>query len=430
VFVGRVTKNSGEGNGAGFGRMFVEEVVHGLPKDIGEVEVDTLANTSCYMRITEGSRIVLYGSRDPKNPKLIHYHACSFSFQVNGNEALLDALRNAEAGGPPRLVGAVTKRTELYGGARASAGVKVIAEKDGQRMETTTTGDGQFEFRVITPGNWKLNIEGPGLIQDPEHNYPKSSPTVPANGCEALDLSTVADGHIRGTVSEKDGHVIAGVPVQVFVFDELRREFESGKTAEAVSLQDGTYDIGGLPPQDYIVGVNADKYSDKLAYPPTFYGSNTRDSAARIGLKEAQQVDGINLVLSAARKTATVIFDIRFEDGKPVTATGTSKNGESHRVVSSISVSADDLNGIQRRLAHDDAPITDGRIRVELWSGETYKFHVTHTEIGLIENAKEGSPHMFINEWEATAGPIRLTEPETTLRVIVFPKKDEPLQRR
>jgi hypothetical protein len=47
-----------------------------------------------------------------------------------------------------------------------------------------------------------------------------------------------------------------------------------------------------------------------------------------------------------------------------------------------------------------------------------------------METAKENSPHIFFNDWEATAGPIRLTEPETTLRVIVFPKKDEPLQRR
>src|SRR5437870_2963175 len=65
VFVGRVTMDSGEGVGAGLGRMIVEEVLHGLPKDIGEVDVDTMARTSCYMRLEEGTRVVLYGSRDP-----------------------------------------------------------------------------------------------------------------------------------------------------------------------------------------------------------------------------------------------------------------------------------------------------------------------------------------------------------------------------
>jgi hypothetical protein len=39
------------------------------------------------------------------------------------------------------------------------AGIKVVAEKDGERLETATTGDGQFEFRVISPGAWKLNLE-------------------------------------------------------------------------------------------------------------------------------------------------------------------------------------------------------------------------------------------------------------------------------
>jgi hypothetical protein len=206
--------------------MRVDEVLHGLPKDIGEVDVDTMAFTSCYMRLEEGSRVVLYGSQDPKNPKLIHYHACSFSFRVVGNEALLDGLRNAELSGPPRLVGAVTKKIEKYGpGARAGAGIKVVAQKDGERIETVTAGDGQFEFRVITPGPWKLNVESPGILDDLE--YSKNLATVPANGCQAQYLSAIADGHIRGRVTDKEGKPVAGIPVQVFTFDARLKEIDS-----------------------------------------------------------------------------------------------------------------------------------------------------------------------------------------------------------
>src|SRR6266478_7281079 len=61
VFVGRVIEDSGEGFGHGPAKMIVEEVLHGLPKDLREVIVDTLAGTSCYMRLQKDERYVIYG---------------------------------------------------------------------------------------------------------------------------------------------------------------------------------------------------------------------------------------------------------------------------------------------------------------------------------------------------------------------------------
>lgn len=59
VFVGTVTQDSGEGTGTGPGRMAVEEVLHGLPKDVREVTVDTSAGTSCYRRLKLHERYVI-----------------------------------------------------------------------------------------------------------------------------------------------------------------------------------------------------------------------------------------------------------------------------------------------------------------------------------------------------------------------------------
>jgi len=425
VFVGRVTKDSTDKLGQGFGRMLVEEVLHGLPNDIGEVEVDTMAGTSCYMRLEEGSRVVLYGSRDPKNARLIHYHACSFSFRVDGNEALLDALRNAEAGGPPRLVGTVNKRIEQYGGGpRAGAGIKVIAEKDGERLETTTTGDGQFEFRVISPGAWKLNIESAGLLHDSENEYPKTMPRVPLNGCEARGLSAVADGHIRGTVKDNEGRAVAGVLVQVFNFDKRRNEFETLKFAEAKTGDDGSYDIGGLPPQEYILGVNAEKYHDRIAYPPAYYGSTARNEAKPITLKEAEQLSAFDLVLSAPRRQVTLILDVRNEDGSVATATGIPKTSSDPQppVISSMGANANDINDIQRGFASVDGPISDGKVRLSLWSDEIYRIRVFRLESGPMIVNPDGSVRGNFKNWEGTGGPIRLMDAETTLRVVLSEK--------
>src|SRR5689334_8085355 len=62
VFLGTVIRDTGKGLGERLGRMHVDEVLHGLPSDLHEVEVDTMIGTSCYMPLEEGSRVVLYGS--------------------------------------------------------------------------------------------------------------------------------------------------------------------------------------------------------------------------------------------------------------------------------------------------------------------------------------------------------------------------------
>ena len=106
VFMGKVIEDSGRGFGKGPGRMIVEEVFHGLAKDVREVIVDTGAGFSCcYMRLQKGERYVIYGTREDSGR--IRRNSCSFSFAVTGNEALLSAIRDAESGGTARLVGKV-----------------------------------------------------------------------------------------------------------------------------------------------------------------------------------------------------------------------------------------------------------------------------------------------------------------------------------
>ena len=55
VFLGRVVQDTGTSNwGERAGRLVVEDALHGLPKDLKEVQVDTMAHTNCYMPLTEG----------------------------------------------------------------------------------------------------------------------------------------------------------------------------------------------------------------------------------------------------------------------------------------------------------------------------------------------------------------------------------------
>jgi hypothetical protein len=90
-------------------------------------------------------------------------------------------------------------------------------------------------------------------------------------------------------VTDKMGRPIAGVPVQVFNFDSRRHEFETSKFSETITSRDGSYDLDGLPAQQYIVAVNGEKSKDGLDYPPTFYqGASRRELAQRISLGDAE----------------------------------------------------------------------------------------------------------------------------------------------
>ena len=164
-----------------------------------------MAQTSCYMPLAMGERYVIYGSRDKSDPNLIHYHACSYSFRLRGNELLYDALRLTEDGGPSTLVGVLRKEIGKYETQPAPGGIRVIAESQGQRHETQTSADGYFAFRSIAPGDWRVKVNSPALVQVEGYDSPGGSITVPARGCEVHSLRVVSAGRISGVIVNSSG---------------------------------------------------------------------------------------------------------------------------------------------------------------------------------------------------------------------------------
>jgi len=191
------------------------------------------------------------------------------------------------------------------------------------------------------------------------------------------------------------------------------------KFAEAITLSDGTYDIGALPPQDYFLGVNPEKHHDRIAYPPTYSASTTRNETKPPALKEAEQINGVDLVLGPPRKKVTLIIDVRYEDGTPVTATGLAKRAfdPQPQVTTSLSASIEDVNEIQRDAAEQAGPVLDGRLRASVWADEVYTVKAHLMESGPMIVNPDGSLRGNFKVWEGRSGPIRITELETTVRI-------------
>jgi hypothetical protein len=400
VFVGTVVRDSGDGLGNGPARMRIEEVLHGISPDVGELEVSTGAMTSCYMRLEKSERYLIFASHDSKRTDLIHNLACAGSFRIRDDGVLLSALRAAQTGMASHLVGAVYKRHNQYSlGKIAGAGIRVVAEQDGRKLEAVTDSQGNYDFAGMAEGTWQVQVESPGLVHTSV--WPERPVIVPARGCAVRYLSAASDGRVSGTVRDPDGKPVAGVSVQVFVFDS-RGQLETRKFSEATTGPDGKYEINALPAQEYIVGINGEKYSDRGAYPPVFYSqTEDRDSAARVAVGEMERKTGIDLVVNRPRKPAKLVIECLYEDGTPVSAFG---------------ARIEDLEGTQRAFLNSEAPGEETSRAVNLWAGEAYRVNAFKYEVSGAAAEK-----IRVSEWSGESGVIQLFEPGTRVRIVLRP---------
>lgn len=402
VVVARVIRDSGEGLGSGPGRVVIEEVLKGLDKEVRELEVDSSAMTSCYMRLQLNERYLLFGS---VQGGMFRNHVCSGSGRLRGNQLLLGALRAAAAQSAPRLIGAVQIAAAQYGaGKPAEPGVRIIAEQGERRLEARTIHDGQFEFPNIEPGDWRLRVDSPGLVH--REQWPSGPIQVPATGCEIRWLTAAQDGRIAGRVTNRDGQPVARIPVQAFDFNK-RGQMESSPYAEAKTDREGRYEIIGLPSQEYVVAINGKKYSDEFAHAPVYYpGTRKPSSAKRVQVVGTKVTQGIDITVGPPRQQAELIVEAVDEEGLPLDDVGA-------KVL--------DLEGVQR--AYASAKQASTLLMIPVWIGETYRVEASRFKSERVPGTISPERGSLFDDRVGAAGPIHITEPTTRIRVVLRPRK-------
>jgi hypothetical protein len=386
VFLGLVTEDSGPGLGTGPARMLVEEAFHGLPADIGEITVNTLAGTSCYARLEKGQRYVIFSSSPPG--KVITRDPCSFSFAVQDNEALVAALRQAERGGGQRLVGRVRERRNRYDFEGVGVpGVHVTAVSGANRLETSSGSAGEFQFLKVAPGTYQLSVSSPDFVEDTE--WRSEDPPVSTSTCGYQTLFVSPNGTIQGVVRNSDGSPAIGVPVQAFPKDE-DREPDNLPLKERKSDENGEYVLSGLPPGRFVIGVNGEKYDDRQSWAPTFYpDTRDRNKADFLTPGRGQKLTGIDLKLPVPRISATLRVESYFEDGSP--AIGAVAHGE-------------DLLGVGR-VSSMESEGKSNVLTIPVYVGERY----------IIKGRNVAGP----KTWEGTVGPITIEKRDTQIRMVL-----------
>jgi len=152
--------------------------------------------------------------------------------------------------------------------------------------------DGDFAFENLAPGRYTISVDLPKLMKP----WESREITVPGKGCSEISVRTAFNGRIAGTVTDKTGAALPYVAVEVVRASEVENAERALRWKNAD--KDGAFEIGPLPPDVYVIGVNIVRYSGDRAKPKTYYpGTSDLQEAKRIRVSEGQLVRGLNFQL-------------------------------------------------------------------------------------------------------------------------------------
>lgn len=401
AFVGTVIRGTGEGMGTGPGRMRVEERLRGLAPDVKEVTVDTSVRSSCYVPLKDGERWVIFGDRKREEKTMIRSGGCTDSFRVNGREKLLAALRDAVSGQSGIVLGYLSKRGDPGVFSKPTQGVRVAVTQGESRFETATDANGEFEFRDLQLGQWKLHVTDSRLFLTQQEDGEDPGVQI-GRGCVYTRIEVWPNGQIAGTVRGADGAVLENAPVQVFEVDEEDDKASSSPFRTVRTDAQGRYHFRGLPPGKMIVAVREDPYKVREPWLPRYDPSAVPSGEAqRLMLPEAGRIEGIDLQLAEPPKKATLLVRAVFEDGTPARGFKVYVKNQHGRSVW-------------------NPWYEDGRVRepdhrrVPVYLGETYSL-----ECAFYEHHRGPADEWVFRSYEGTLSGVKIDQEETEVRVVL-----------
>jgi len=174
--------------------------------------------------------------------------------------------------------------------------LRLKSERDGSEETRYTANNGDFSFDNLLPGRYVFTVDLPVVIAP----YKPSEITVAAKGCYMVKVATAYNARVAGRVTDKGGTGISYADVEVVRAEEAESAEHPFRWVNA--NKDGVFEIGPLPPGEYLLGVRIAKYSGERKWPRTYYPGvvGVRD-AKRIRLREGQLVDGLNFQLDASQ---------------------------------------------------------------------------------------------------------------------------------
>jgi hypothetical protein len=338
VFVGKAIdgeerkEESGEGGKkwirlGGKVRFIVEQSFKGIY--VNEVDVITWNGAQCgFGDFTKGERYLLYLDGNYKEGFLAHM--CSGSTHIShASEDLkfLSSLTGKTCG--TKLYGAVGNFGLDY--IRDSEGLRsvlrvyngvpeiTITAKDNRGLILTavTNREGAYEFTGILPDvEYTVRVELPGYFQ--KTRFSERKILIGASGCRRVDFPAIYDGSISGRVTDSDGKPVAKADIAIVRADEKVSSLKT-QVRSATTNNEGRFILEGVPPGNYVLGVNITVAPDKDSpYRPTWYpDAPMRQAAEIIEVGPGQKLSGRDFLISRRLAERTIEGTVIWPDGRP-----------------------------------------------------------------------------------------------------------------
>jgi hypothetical protein len=235
--------------------------------------------------------------------------------------------------------------------------VRVTLSRNGKDTATSTDALGRYSFSGLSPGEYEVDAQLSGY----RLNWAPDSLTLRANGCAQADMLMKIDRRVEGIVRDDKGGPAPGVLVEMASTNSGLKSWEQAVLL-SVSDEEGRYAIDGIPPGEYLLGVNI-KSTPTKEYP--FHSTYYPDT------KDVNQATRIIVTPGASIQT----FDLRVSNklplinihGRVLNADGTAPLAQDHP---QVRIKEPGLQGqIEQTSIIVDA---EGRFQFELCDGVQY----------------------------------------------------------
>ncbi len=200
---------------------------------------------SCAYGFKQGERYLVYAQRNSDNTFSVDARATRTRPLSEASDDLkyIRALSSEESG--TRVFGKVQQYfpNSPKGGwvPHAIPNIKVTLEGNGQRQEVVSDSDGNFEFKRVAAGTYKVWPELPAYLRYRDRTF-----KLTGRGCVEPEFVIVRKAQLFGRVLNIAGKPLAGVPVSVVPADvgvEQIFSEDKDKAAWPVSItdQEGRY---------------------------------------------------------------------------------------------------------------------------------------------------------------------------------------------
>lgn len=189
----------------------------------------------------------------------------------------------------------IVKATVRISAVRTTAGVgRVVGVEE----------DGRFEAADLAPGLYRVFVNAPGYanpVSSAERKFYRPG--------DFITIKLVRGGVVTGAVSAFTGEPVVAAPVRAIrVRDEEGRPLRFPSGSQTVQTDDrGVYRLYGLLAGYYLIAAGSGsffsplQFSDYTEHAPTYYPSSTRDTAAEVAVRGAQEVTGVDIRYRAER---------------------------------------------------------------------------------------------------------------------------------